>query len=76
MKRKAWRLRRRKGTPSESPPSPLFAHLFVGDVPLLYPTANVLRQIKVENWLDLTWALYEIKPVLPAQSGKKSEYVV
>lgn len=31
--------------------SPFLKHLFVGDVPLLYPTKNVGRQMEIELWL-------------------------
>jgi len=45
---------RRVGTPpNPSLLSPLLKHLFVGDVPLLYPQTNIGRQIQVEVWLDL-----------------------
>jgi len=46
--------RRREGTPPHSPISPRVKHLFVGDVPLLYPSGNVGRQMAIELWLDCT----------------------
>jgi len=44
---------RRVGTPPvvQSLLSPHLKHLFVGDVPLLYPLKNVGKQMEIELWL-------------------------
>jgi hypothetical protein len=75
---------RRVGTPpNPSLLSPLLKHLFVGDVPLLYPMKNVGRQMEVELWLgtitletkdlNLTPIMKNIILRLPDQA---QEYVV
>jgi hypothetical protein len=35
--------------------------LFAGDVPLLYPERNVVRQLQVETWLDLSFVVEALK---------------
>lgn len=76
---------RRVGTPlvNTSLLSPLLKHLFVGDVPLLYPLKSVGKQIEIELWLgtitlgtkdlNLTPIMKNVVLRLPDQA---QEYVV
>jgi len=56
-----------------------FGWLFIDGKPVLFERKHVVRQLKIDTWLDLAELLKELTPVIPAEGANlssRSGYVV